>query len=265
MIYLNIKQSTLTKYYDLVVGLGEIGLPILTVLKKSIRAIGYDIDPKKVDVKQLNAAKNDSISLIHFCIPYTKKFEEIVIKITKERKPRGIVIHSTIKPYTTEHIQKSLDIPVIYSATRGVHKRMIKDIIRYMKFYSVYDWAPNAQWASKTFSATMRKAGVKTKKMSSPLTLELAKILVDTSYYGWLINYAQLTNMIAIDHKINFDEMWTFSDEIHKILGNRPKMYPGIIGGHCVIPNLDLMHNQTLELIREINNVYSKKINQKSR
>ena len=29
-------------------------------------------------------------------------------------------------------------------------------------------------------------------------------------------------------------EMWLFSDEIHKLLGNRPKMYPGdYIGGHC--------------------------------
>ena len=214
MIYLKIGKSILSKHYELVVGLGEIGLPILTVLKKSTRAVGYDVDPKKVNAKQLEAVKNDPISLIHFCIPFTEKFETIVIKTVKERKPRGVVIHSTIRPYTTEHIQKSLDIPVIYSATRGVHKRMIKDIKRYTKFYSVYDWAPNSQWASKTFSGTMKKAGVKIKKMSTPLTLELAKILVDTSYYGWLINYAQLTNMIAIDHKVNYDEMWTFSDEI---------------------------------------------------
>ena len=37
-------------------------------------------------------------------------------------------------------------------------------------------------------------------------------------------------------------------------------MYPGYIGGHCVIPNLDLLHNQTLELIKKINTKYSKKI-----
>ena len=35
---------------------------------------------------------------------------------------------------------------------------------------------------------------------------------------------------------------------------------PGYIGGHCVIPNLDLLHNQTLELIKKINTKYSKKI-----
>ena len=106
----------------------------------------------------------------------------------------------------------------------------------------------------------MKNSKVKTQKMSNPRTLELAKIVVDTSYYGWLINYAQLSNMIAIENRVNFDEMWLFSDEIHKFLGNRPKMYPGIIGGHCVIPNLKLMHNQTLDLIEEINHTYLKKI-----
>ena len=54
--------------------------------------------------------------------------------------------------------------------------------------------------------------------------------------------------------------MWTFSQEIHKFLGNRPKMFPGFIGGHCVIPNLDLIHHQTLNLIKEINNTYLNKV-----
>jgi hypothetical protein len=54
--------------------------------------------------------------------------------------------------------------------------------------------------------------------------------------------------------------MWLFSDEIHKLLGNRPKMYPGYIGGHCVIPNLELINNQTLNLIKKMNNTYSKKV-----
>jgi hypothetical protein len=54
--------------------------------------------------------------------------------------------------------------------------------------------------------------------------------------------------------------MWSFADEIHKFLGNRPKMFPGFIGGHCVIPNLDLIHNQTLDLIKKLNTVYSRKV-----
>ena len=129
-----------------------------------------------------------------------------------------------------------------------------------MQFFSIYKWAPNAASATKSFSRIMKKAGIKTKKMSSPLVLELAKIVVDTTYYGWLINYAQLSNMIAIKNKVNYDEMWSFSDEIHKNLGNRPKMYPGFIGGHCVIPNLELIKEDSLYEIDKINNRYAKKV-----
>ena len=106
----------------------------------------------------------------------------------------------------------------------------------------------------------MKKCKVKTKKMSNPKTLELAKIIVDTSYFGWLINYAQISNIIAKKHGVDYDEMWSFADEIHKYLGNRPKMYPGFIGGHCVVENLDLINNETLNMIDEINNLYASKV-----
>ena len=94
--------------------------------------------------------------------------------------------------------------------------------------------------------------------MSTPETLELAKIICDTSYLGWLVNYAQISNLIAQKFGVNYDEMWSFSDEIHKFLGNRPKMFPGFIGGHCVIPNLKLLNNESLNLINEFNEFYDK-------
>ena len=37
-------------------------------------------------------------------------------------------------------------------------------------------------------------------------------------------------------------------------------MYPGYIGGHCVIPNLHLINNETLNLINKMNNDYAKKL-----
>ena len=94
--------------------------------------------------------------------------------------------------------------------------------------------------------------------MSDPLTLELAKIVCDTSYYGWLINYAQISQAIASKHKVDYDEMWSFADEIHKFLGNRPKMFPGFIGGHCVIPNLELIKDDSLNQINKINEYFKK-------
>ena len=107
----------------------------------------------------------------------------------------------------------------------------------------------------------LKKSGLKTKQISSPITLELGKIVCDTSYYGWLINFAQISKIIAGREKVDYDEMWSFSNEIHKFLGNRPKMYPGLIGGHCVIPNLDLIENDVLKFIKKINSNYEKVIN----
>jgi len=244
---------------DLVVGLGEIGNPFLKLLAKGSPTVGYDVNKKLMDIKKYSKNLLESTICIHICIPYTKNFEKNVLAIAKKHHPQYLVIHSTIKPYTTERLQKKLRIPLVYSPTRGVHRRMIKDLKRYTKFYSVYKWVPRAKWASKIFSQRMKNSGISTKKMSSPVVLELAKIIVDTSYYGWLINYAQLSKMIATEHNVDYDEMWSFADEIQKLLGNRPKMFPGYIGGHCVIPNLDLLHNNTLKLIKNINSNYARK------
>jgi hypothetical protein len=142
---------------------------------------------------------------------------------------------------------------------------MLKDLKRYTKFFAISKTAPKKEWAISKYRQTMKKCGIKTQRMSKPETLELAKILCDTSYLGWLINYAQLTNTIAIQHNVDYDEMWTFSDEIHQILGNRPKLYPGFIGGHCVIPNLELLHNQTLSLIKKMNTNYAESVTQKKK
>ena len=198
--------------------------------------------------------------ILHICIPFSNKFVTNVQKLVKKFDPEILILHSTISPMTTSIIQSKLKIPVIYSATRGVHKRMISDLKKYTKFFAINNNAPKKKFAITEFQKVMRKNGIKTKQMSTPETLELGKIICDTSYLGWLINYAQLSNMIAIQYNVNYDEMWTFSDEIHKFLGNRPKMYPGFIGGHCVIPNLDLMHNQTLDLIKKINTKYEKQV-----
>ncbi|MDE1726154.1 MAG: hypothetical protein KGH89_02680 [Thaumarchaeota archaeon] len=242
---------------DVICGLGEIGMPIFKLISRNMKIIGYDINLHLSNEKKLVMYSSIPTELLHICIPYNKKFEINVLDLVSRFNPRAIVIHSTIKPGTTERLQKRLSIPVIYSATRGVHKRMIEDLKRYTKFYSVYNWAPKSRWAKKIYQNRMKKAGIKTKTMSNPLTLELAKIVVDTSYYGWLINYAQLSNMIAIKHKIDYDEMWSYADEIHKYLGNRPKMFPGFIGGHCVIPNLDLIDDDAIKLIKEINSDYA--------
>jgi len=243
---------------DMVAGIGEIGKPILKLLSKNNIVVGFDLNPDLMDERKFERYQNLKTSFLHIAIPVRGKFINNVLKLCKKFQPECIVIHSTIKPGTTEELQGKLTIPVIYSATRGVHKRMIYDLKRYTKFFVISASAPRGKWASTTYVKMMKQCGIKTKKMSKPETLELAKIICDTSYLGWLVNYAQLSNMIAIQHGVDYDEMWSFSDEIQEFLGNRPKMFPGIIGGHCVIPNIDLIDNKSLNVVKKLNNLYRK-------
>ena len=248
---------------DVVAGIGEIGKPILKLLSKQNITVGFDLKPDLMNQRIFEKYKNLKTSFLHIAIPATSRFSKNVLKLSKKFQPECIVIHSTIRPGTTTELQAKLPIPVIYSATRGVHKRMIYDLKRYTKFFAISKHAPRDKWASSAYVKMMKRCGIKTKKMSKPETLELAKIICDTSYLGWLVNYAQLSNMIAIKHGVDYAEMWGFSDEIHRFLGNRPKMFPGFIGGHCVIPNIDLIDNKSLNAIKKLNNLYGKKLKTK--
>lgn len=242
---------------NVVAGLGEIGGPILKLISKHCIAVGYDTNPKLADQRQAARYENLKTEILHVCIPYSE-FEENVVRLFGRFKPELVIIHGTVPPNTTARLQDRLPVPVMYSPTRGVHRRMLRDIKRYTKYFSLGRDAPRARWAALAFTRLMDKCSVRTKRMSSPVTLELAKIVVDTSYYGWLISYAQISKMIADRHGADYDEMWEFSDEIHKYLGNRPKMFPGIIGGHCVLPNLELLDDQALMGIDRINGMFAR-------
>ena len=107
---------------DVVAGLGEIGLPILKLISKKENAVGYDLNKKLMNEKKFKKFETLTTRFLHVAIPVTKKFNSNLKQLYKKFKPECIVMHSTIGPGTTERIQKKLDIPLIYSATRGVHK-----------------------------------------------------------------------------------------------------------------------------------------------
>ena len=211
-----------------------------------------------MNFKKFKKLENTDTLFLHVCIPHTKNFKKSVLQLIKKFKPEIVVIHSTISPNTTSSLQSVCDIPIMYSATRGVHKRMLTDLKRYTKYFAISKNAPKKKMAITEFKKSMKLCNVKTKQMEKPETLELAKIICDTSYYGWLINYAQISKIITEKENVDYDEMWKFSDEIHKILKNRPKMFPGFIGGHCVIPNLELINDNSLNQISTINDIFKK-------
>ena len=133
---------------NIVVGLGEIGKPILKLFSKHDLVIGYDVNPKLMNKKRFEQFSSLDTLFLHICIPFNKKFIKSVILLIKKFDPDCVVIHSTVKPFTTKKIQEMSSIPIIYSAVRGVHKRMLYDLIRYTKFYAIENDTPKLKWAS---------------------------------------------------------------------------------------------------------------------
>ena len=240
---------------DIILGMGEVGETLFDLLvDRKFDCIGIDLE----DSKCKNYTENKIIEnpqYLHVCLPgELEKFTDIVIEwINKIKNIQVVVIHSTVKPGTTKSIQERSSIPILFSPVRGVHRRFLDDIKKYTKFISFDDTEINSE-----IKKDLENRFEKVEWMSTTKTAELAKILVDTTYYGWLINYAQITKMICEKENVDFDEMWKFADEIHENLGNRPKMFPGIIGGHCVIPNLNLVEYENLDVIKTINEMYEK-------
>ena len=203
---------------DLIVGLGEIGKPIMQLLKER----GFDVEGWDI----INPTKFETdYNFIHICFPYSDNFKNQVILW---RSKGTIIIHSTVKPGTS----KELD--VIYSPVRGVHKTMLDDLKHYTKYYS----GP----INKEFEKRFKKC----QNERDSTFLEYTKIIVDTTYYGYLIAFRKY-----IDD--NYSVNWSFAEEINEKLKNRPIMYnpKGPIGGHCVLPNLELLGDKKLmELIK---------------
>ena len=240
---------------DVILGMGEGGQTLFDLLvDRKFDCVGIDLDNSKCKKYSENEViKNPEY--LHVCLPgELTGFTDIVLNwINKIKNIQVVIIHSTVKPGTTRIIQEKLSIPILFSPVRGVHKRFLNDIKKYTKFISF-----DGTEIDSKIKRDLENRFEKIDWMSTTKTAELAKILVDTTYYGWLINYAQVTKMICEKENIDFDEMWKFADEIHENLGNRPKMFPGIIGGHCVIPNLNLVGYENLEIIKKINEMYEK-------
>ena len=240
---------------DIILGMGEVGETLFDLLvDRKFDCVGIDLDNTKCKKYSENEVIRNP-EYLHVCLPgELTGFTDIVLNwIHKIKNVQVVIIHSTVKPGTTKIIQEKSSIPILFSPVRGVHRRFLNDIKKYTKFISFDDIEINSK-----IKIDLENRFEKIDWMSTTKTAELAKILVDTTYYGWLINYAQITKMICEKENIDFDEMWKFADEIHENLGNRPKMFPGIIGGHCVIPNLDLIEYENLDIIKKINEMYEK-------
>jgi UDP-N-acetyl-D-mannosaminuronate dehydrogenase len=247
----------LPKETVLVIGLGEIGLPIYELLTESGRftVYGLDIDPKKM--QETNQSKMPAkVDVMHVCIPCTGKEQlvKIVTGYVKQFKPSLVIINSTIPPGTTMAVRTRCNCLVAHSPVRGVHKNlehMKWELKRWAKYVGGADIE-----AGKAACTHFKKIGLKTKMLRSCTETELAK-LFETTYRAWMITCFQEMHRIAKHFKADFDDTVDFLEDTHRVRLDRPVMFPGEIGGHCIIPNTKLLleshDSEFLRLLLESN------------
>lgn len=251
----------------LVVGLGEVGFTLFELLKQSrkFEVYGFDINENKM--KEIGQADAPStIDIMHICYPCfdTEEFVKVTVEYMNRFKPTMTIINSTIVPGTTKKIYKLSNRRVVHSPIRGVHKSaesMKRDLLFYAKYIGGID-EESARLASKHF----KLAGFKTKVLHSCFETELAK-LFETTSRAMLIAWYQEMHRISRLFDADFDEVVDFLEDTHRMRLDRPLLFPGVIGGHCLIPNAELLleayDSHFIKLILESNEKRKKEIKDK--
>lgn len=234
----------MTKETVLVIGLGEIGYALFSMLteeKKNFVVYGLDLDETKMQQLSQSRSKFPSkIDTLHICLPCKNQqsFTDEVICYIEEFKPKLVIINSTVPPGTTLKIAQRCKCLVAHSPTRGVHKNA-----KYMK-WEMRRWTKYVGGASPTAAQAARshfeKLNLKVKILKSCTETELAK-LFETTYRAWMIACFQEMHRISKAFSADFDETVDFLEDTHRLRFDRPVMFPGVILGHCLIPNTELL------------------------
>jgi len=212
----------------IIVGLGEVGKPLLEILKGRYQVFGVDIN---------QPAPVSQSDVMHICFPFQDgNFVGQVLQYINQYRPALTVINSTVAPGTTRRIAVESGATVVNSPVRGKHARMQDEMLRYTKFIGALD-APSGQRAVEHFG----QVGMKTKLLRSPEATEIAK-LTETTYFGLLIAWAQEVERYSRKLGADYDEVVSFYDEINFF--PPVKYFPGVIGGHCVMPNIAILLRQ---------------------
>ena len=261
----------MTQEKVLIVGLGEIGHTLFALLnnaRKSFAVYGIDLDLAKMDALGQSKEKIPSkIDTLHVCLPCKsqEKFAEFVAGYVNQFKPKLAIINSTVPPGTTLKVAGKCKCLVAHSPARGVHLS-VKHMIWEMKRWTKYVGGANKE-GSEAARKHFVKLGLKVKVLKSCRETELAK-LFETTYRAWMIACFQEMHRISRAFDADFDETVDFLEDTHRLRFDRPVMFPGVIGGHCLIPNTELLlksyDSEFLRLILKSNEKRKEEIKDKT-
>jgi UDP-N-acetyl-D-mannosaminuronate dehydrogenase len=210
-----------------VAGLGAVGKPLAALLADTYAVTAFDVDhPPLVTLRP--------VEILHICYPFEiADFLATSAAYISGLRPAVTVVNSTVPVGTTRKLAELSGAPVVHSPVRGKHHRMREELSKYAKFIGALDRESGARVAEHFVGA-----GLETRVHIPPETTELAK-LTETTYFALMIAWAQEVERFADQAHLDYDAVASFYEEI----GFFPpvKFFPGVIGGHCVMPNIKLL------------------------
>jgi UDP-N-acetyl-D-mannosaminuronate dehydrogenase len=225
-----------------VVGLGEVGKPLLDLVSRHHHGVGVDVSP--------SAERLERADIMHVCYPFgIDDFVGETARYIERFSPELTIINSTVAVGTTRAIAQRTRAAVVHSPIRGKHAHMLEDLLRYTKFVGAMDPA-SAKYAARHFESI----GMRPSILSSPEATELAK-LAETTYFGLMIAWAQEMERYCDRLGQDYEEIVSFYEEVKFF--PPAKYFPGVIGGHCVMSNIEILsrvsHSDTLKAIQSSN------------
>jgi UDP-N-acetyl-D-mannosaminuronate dehydrogenase len=231
-----------------VVGLGEVGRPILEVASKCHKVVGLDVAPPTERIER--------VDVMHVCYPFEiTDFVGETARYVERFRPTVTIVNSTVGVGTTRAIAERTGFAVVHSPIRGKHVRMCEELLSYTKFVGAIEPADGKR-AAEHFESM----GMRTRVLLSPEATELAK-LTETTYFGLMIAWAQELERYCDRLGQNYEDIVSFYEEI-KFFPS-VKYFPGVIGGHCVMSNIKILselgHSDILKAIESSNALKSRR------
>jgi len=221
-----------------ILGLGEVGQAIKQLCEQKHTVYGR--------THTLDELTGKGIDVLHVCIPYTPEFETTVIATIAKLKPKLVIIDSTVEPGTTASIFKKTQTDLVHAPINGIHPHLYKYLKEFVK-----PLGATSETAYHQAKMHFEELGVKTVRFDSPFETELAKVLC-TTYYAWNILYEKWVHELALTNNANFNQVYTQWNELYNqgYQKSKPNVHrpilrhmPGPIGGHCLLPNLNILKN----------------------
>jgi UDP-N-acetyl-D-mannosaminuronate dehydrogenase len=248
----------LLKERVLIVGLGEVGYTLFELFRESGKfdVYGFDADERKMRkiVGEIEPPKKLDVMHICYPCPEQEEFVQTTLNYIRKFRPKLTIIESTVSPGTTQRIYELSKSTLVHSPIQGIHKTleaMKRDIL----FWGKYVGGATKE-AANTALKHFKKLGLKVKVLRTPVETELAK-LFETTYRAWMIACFQEMHRISRHFGADFNEVVDMLEVIHRARFNKPLHYPDVIGGHCLIPNAELLlksyDSMFLRLILESN------------